>query len=230
MTTCSDFIKNYIIPSCPNVKLIGISAGVYWLGNVDGEGDDSWKTAITQSKGYVYDLHHNFWRDSFPAHFDECIALAPHFGCDICDTFGMTIDTGGNWGGSPPDMASGPTWNWQVTDSNYSKNLSALNILIQQLAAPNIHLLMINFPESPAYKNTDHFARYGPSWATGRAVVEQLKSLETRYSNFHFYDAYNDGNHDYSDEDAGNWNHLNPRGAAKLTKRLDSLIQTILAR
>jgi hypothetical protein len=61
-------------------------------------------------------------------------------------------------------------------------------------------------------------------------MTQQLKALESTHSNFHFYDAYNDGNHDYSDSEAGNWNHLCYRGAAKLTGRIDSLIRLILER
>jgi uncharacterized protein (TIGR02171 family) len=228
VTTCSNIIRNYILPACPAIKLVGMSAAVYWLGNPGGEGDDSWETAITQSKGYQYDLHHNFWRDSFPARFDECIAQAPFYNCSNCDTFGLVLDTGGNWGGPSPDLAGGNAWDWKTTDTNFIDNFNALVRLLGDCAAAKVQVLMINFPESPAYKNTDHYQRPGPSWATGKDVVDRLKSLETTFPNFHFYDAYNNGDHDYTDADAGNWNHLNPRGAAKLTSRLDSLIRTIL--
>jgi uncharacterized protein (TIGR02171 family) len=230
VTSCSNIIRNYLLPSCPNIKLIGMSAAIYWLNISGGEGDDAWNNAITPSKGYCYDLYHNFWRDSFPARFDEFIVQAPYFNCSNCDTFGLCTDTGGDWGGSPPDMNRESNWNWQVTNSDYIANVNAIVKLIQDCAAAKVHLLMINFPESPAYKNTDHYQRLGPSWATGKAVVKQLRSLEKTYPNFHFYDAYNNGMHDYSDADAGNWNHLNPRGAAKLTTRVDSLIKTILPR
>jgi hypothetical protein len=125
-------------------------------------------------------------------------------------------------------MASGSDWDWQLTDSDYVDNSNALTKVVRECAAVNVQVLMINFPESPAYKTTDHYALYGPSWATGTAVVKQLRSLETTCSNFHFYDAYNDGNHDYSDAEAINENHLCFKGAAKLTARVDSLIQTIL--
>jgi len=57
-----------------------------------------------------------------------------------------------------------------------------------------------------------------------------LRTLESEYPYFPVYDAYRDGNHDYTDEDALNWNHLCPHGAAKLSARLDSVILGILSR
>jgi uncharacterized protein (TIGR02171 family) len=229
VTTCANLIRDYVLPSCPQVKLIAMSAAIYWLGNPGGEGDDTWSSAITQSNGYLYDLHHNFWRDGFPDRFDDCILQAPTFNCTNCDTFGTTTGSCTNWGGSPPDMGGGEGWDWQTSNTNYIANISVLVKLIDELAAVNVQLLMINFPESPAYKNTDHYSRGGPSWTTGKEIVQKLRSLETSHSNFHFYDAYNDGNHDYTDADADNWNHLCPVGAVKLTTRVDSLIHTFIS-
>jgi uncharacterized protein (TIGR02171 family) len=224
----ADIIRNYILPACPRIKLIGISAGIYWLGNPGAEADDSWKAVITQSKGYLYDLHHNFWKDGLSARFDDCIAQAPFLTYFNCDTLGLCLDSCYGWGGTPPDLISGINWDYQLTDTEYINNFNEITKLLQDCADANVQVLMINFPESPAYKNTDHFTLYGPSWEVGRAVVKQLESLESTHSNFHFYDAYSGGNHDYSDAEAINFNHLCSRGAAKLTARVDSLIQTIV--
>ena len=95
--------------------------------------------------------------------------------------------------------------------------------LSQELAAKGIHLILINFPMSPKYKNTAYYSSDGPSWATATAVVVQFRALEASNSYFHFYDAYNNGVNDYSDADAFNCNHLCPNGAAKLTARLNTL-------
>jgi hypothetical protein len=113
-----------------------------------------------------------------------------------------------------------------VDDSIYRQNFEMLKLLVQDLASLKIQVIMIVFPENPAYKNTDHFASGGPSWETGKAVMAQFKSLENGNPYYHFYDAYNNGNHDYTDADAINQNHLCPVGAAKLTTRIDSLIHT----
>ncbi len=230
LRTCAHIIRNYLLPSCPGLKVIGMSSAISWLGNAGGDGDDTWTEAITQSKGYRYDFNHDFWRDSLPLHFDDQMKQAQFFNCSNCDTFGLIVDYCENWGENPPDLGGGDYWDWPITDSNYVRNFDTLVGLIKDLAQRDIHLLMINFPESPAYKKTDHYARLGPSWATGKAVVQQLKALEKTYANFHFYDAYDDGNHDYTDADAGNWNHLCYIGAAKLTSRLNTVIHGFLGK
>jgi enolase len=142
------------------------------------------------------------------------------------DTLGLMHWPCNGWGGPNPNLVG--TASWTVNDSNYIKNFAALVEMIKLLSAHKIHLLAINFPESPYYKSTDHYQGDGPSWETGRAVLAQVKDLENSYPFFHVYDAYDDSNHDYTDEDAANWNHLCPNGAKKLSIRLDSLIQTIL--
>jgi uncharacterized protein (TIGR02171 family) len=226
--TCLNIIRKYILPSCPKVKLIVMSSAVYWLGNSGGDGDNTWDNAIVNSKGYVYDMNHNFWQYSVPKNFDSLIYKAPYTVFSVFDSLGLALADCGGWGGDSPDLSQVGNWDWSITDTNYLNNFNALVQLINELAKSDIHLLMVNFPESPAYKNTNHYTRNGPSWATGTAVVEQLKNLENSYSNFHFYDAYNGGNHDYADSEAQNWNHLCPTGAAKLTTRLDTLIHSIL--
>ena len=219
-------IRDYILPDCPEIKIIGISSSVFWFDNPGGDGDDSWNSAVINTKGFNYDKNHDFWQDSVPAQFDTYIGNAPFLNCSSEDTFGMSTDPCGGWGGSSPNLMGDITWT--VNDSNYINNIALLKRLIQDLAARKVHLLMINFPESPAYKNTDHYNMDGASWPTGMAVVRQLEALQDSSPYFHFYDAYQNGNHDYTDAEAQNWNHLCPVGAAKLSTRLDSLIHTIL--
>ena len=84
-------------------------------------------------------------------------------------------------------------------------------------------------PESPYYRSTDFYGRHGPSRETGKAIVSQLKTLQDSvYGYFHFYDANLEGNHDYADSEAADFDHLCPLGARKLSVRLDSLVKAIL--
>ena len=48
----------------------------------------------------------------------------------------------------------------------------------------------------------------GPSWPTGRAVMQQFESLGDNNPYFHFFDQYKDGNHDFDSLDFVNSNHL----------------------
>ena len=186
VTTCANIICDYILPACPKVRCIGMSSAVYWLDNTGAEGDDTWQSAITQTKGYQYDSHHNFWRGGFPAHFDDCIAAASCFSDTHCDTLGMSTDSCGNWGGDNPDLGGGANWDWPITDTNYINNFNAIVALIQDLAKRNIHLLMINFPESPAYKNTNHYTRDMPLMGNGYGRGTTIGIVTNNLSEFSF--------------------------------------------
>jgi uncharacterized protein (TIGR02171 family) len=228
LSVISTLINKYIFIHAPKVRLIGMNMPTYSFYYPGGELEATWwGRTIGASKGSAYDSSHNFWRDSIPDGFYQAMARAPFVEHPDMDTFGLALWGCEGWGGENPDLEGSVAWT--VQDLNYRNNIALLERMIKEVSAKKVHLLIINFPESPAYRGTDHYTRYGPSWETGRAMIKQVKALESVYPYFHLYDAYNDGNHDYTDTDARDWNHLCSNGAAKLTARLDSLIQHILS-
>ncbi|MBN1576611.1 MAG: TIGR02171 family protein [Chitinispirillaceae bacterium] len=220
---------NYILPHASRVKLIGINIPFDNFARPQGQSRTySWNSGFTVIKGFVYDTEHHFWTENAPANFYQTIGSQPYPDAPYIDSLGYVPYEAGGWGGTNPDLSG--EIDWTVDNTLYRQNFATLVGIIERCASYDIHVLAINFPESPYYRQTDHFFRYGPSWETGRAVMAQLRALETTHPNFHLYDAYNYGDHDYSDADAVNWNHLSSTGAAKLTHRLDSLIHGILLR
>ena len=218
----TSIVRDYILPNCSKIKLIGFGATPYWL-NEKG-GDVSWNPGIAQSKGYNYDLHHNFWKFGKPQGFDTLITQATHYySSPICGQF---TDPCQNWGGDTP--SAGYNCTWTLNDQEVINNFDTLQTLISELNALHIQFLVVNFPENPGYKNTPFYSNSGLSWQVGEAVMQKFKSFEQGNLYYHFYDAYNNGNHDYADSEAYNVNHLCPKGAAKLSHRLDSLIHTFL--
>jgi hypothetical protein len=100
---------------------------------------------------------------------------------------------------------------------------------VSLLVQKKIHLLLYITPESPYYRFTSWFGVYGPSQVTAQKVITQIEALKDTFPEFfHFYDANNFGNHDYTDEDAYNQDHLCTVGAAKFSHRIDSLVHQIL--
>jgi hypothetical protein len=59
------------------------------------------------------------------------------------------------------------------------------------------------------------------------ALVAQLKTLESRYPTFAFLDIHNGGAHGFSDEEFGDFDHLNRQGATHLSRLLDEKMSTI---
>jgi hypothetical protein len=219
-------INDYVLPHCPNLTVVGIGTTPYWLYEKDG--DESWQNQMSLSKGYQYDRSHNFWRSSPLAGFDQVLADASYrYFCGF-DTINSSYPQPCNgWGANPP--ALGGRIDWDTSDTNYKINFDRYRALALYLAALNIHVIFVNFTESPGFQGTDHYAVDGPSWPTGRAIMAGFKSLEAESPFIHFYDAYQDGRHDYTDADAQNSNHLCAAGAIKLSTRLDSLIAKVLA-
>jgi hypothetical protein len=59
-------------------------------------------------------------------------------------------------------------------------------------------------------------------------VLQDLYDLDSANQFFLLYDAHNDGNHDFGNEDAFYENHLSEQGAIKLTSRVDSIIHALI--
>jgi len=232
--TTSRIMSNYLFNSAPKLKLIGIDIPFSTFSFQTGDGSsDYFSSQIASTKGYQYDSAHNFWKDSIPAGFDEAVVKTPvlPLWANLIDSLGFISWPCRGWGGLNPDTIGGSeVVSWTIDSTIYQQNLSTLIKMIQDATAHNIHLLAINLPMSPYYQYTGYYSMLGPSWETGRAVLAQLKALEAIYPYFHVYDAYQDGNHDYTDEDAASCNQLCPNGAKKLTVRLDTLINSILAK
>ncbi|HEX7511655.1 MAG TPA: TIGR02171 family protein, partial [Chitinivibrionales bacterium] len=226
--TSINILGNYVLNHCPDISFVSMGSAICWMNDTDNADNNLWGQIISVSKGWQYDANHGFWKNGLPVGFESAVAIQPYYTCCFMDSFGFSAPPCQNWGGASPSQ-SGPL-GWTIDDSLYRSNFQALSVLAQDLAARKIHLLVINYPFNPAYKNTPYYGSGGPSWQTGEAIAEQLKSLETGHPYYHFYDAYQNGNHDFSDDEASNENHLCPAGAAKLTSRIDSLMRAILAR
>jgi formylglycine-generating enzyme required for sulfatase activity len=228
MDDISTIIADYLFVHAQKLKLIGIHVPFYYEPYVMTSFDSS----IGKCKGCRYDKAHNYWKDGIPEGFDEIMAKQPFpsLAGSIWgwDSLGLAHWPCNGWGDTVPNVQFAKSWS--ISDSSYIHNFTVLIKIIQDASAHNIHLLAINFPESPYFKNTPWYGRLGPDRETGRAVLAQLKALETMYPYFHVYDAYNDGDNDYTGGDANSVDQLCPSGAKKLTGRLDMLINSILNR
>jgi hypothetical protein len=107
-------------------------------------------------------------------------------------------------------------------------NIARLKALADSAAAHNVVLLTVNFPQNPGYRAIEMAGKDGPGRSTFRELSALLREMEHQNPYFHFYDAHNDGEHDYIDDEARDTNHLNIRGGQKLAARVDSLLQIIL--
>ncbi|MBN1128535.1 MAG: SUMF1/EgtB/PvdO family nonheme iron enzyme [Chitinispirillaceae bacterium] len=221
-------ILDYLLKQCPRLELICASLDMGWWANP--EGDYWWSQGIGKSSGYKYDSAHLFWSGGATADFKTVIRKVP-----LSLPWVETLQSGyyyqnacDGWGDSLPPYTGGP--DWTTADTHYQKNLAAVTAMADTLRARGIHLLMVSFPVSPHYRNTDHYRTCGPTRQTAAAVLQQLRSLEGSNPFFHLYDANRDGGHDYRDDEAADIDHLCRIGADRLTDSLNVLIHSILGR
>jgi hypothetical protein len=228
LSSIVNLISKYVLTQASKDKVIGINAPISYLNTSDGEAIGTfWDQVIGRSKGYQYDKNHNFWKDSITDELSILMQKQPFPTSQLLTSVGFKNFPSQNWGGPAPSLEGDVSWT--IDNANYQANFASIVELISTLSAKKIHVLMIVFPESPYYKNTDYYSRYGPSRTTGIAVMKQFKALENEYPYFHLYDANLSGNHDYSDLEAFDYDHLSYRGVTKLTKRVDSLINRIVS-
>jgi uncharacterized protein (TIGR02171 family) len=217
-------IEHYLLNQCRTLKMVISSLDPGWLNNPDG--NEMWKQGVGQSIGFKYDSAHEFWCNGVSDEFKTLMGGLP---------VPVSIDTvwngflpflSQNWGQNVPPYSNSITWT--VKDTFFNQNFATIQMLSDTLQARRIHWLMIDFPNSPWFKNTPSYGTYGPSRQTARDILQKLGELEAANPYFHLYDANLDGNHDYSSAEAYDENHLSQRGAEKLSLRVDSLLHLFL--
>jgi uncharacterized protein (TIGR02171 family) len=221
-----NIILNYLINHCPHLKVICSSLDIGWIANPNG--NLSWEQGVGQSKGYIYDSCHAFWNGAVSSDFKKTMNQIPFPVPFPMEELGFIGASSQNWGDVPPSTIDDNVLLWTIADLNCQQNLATISMLADTVRSKKIHWVMINFPVSPHYQSTDSYSYWGPSKQTAQDVLMTLREMDSTNDFFHFYDANNDGNHDYGEGDAFDENHLSAAGAAKLSVRVDSIIHSIL--
>lgn len=217
-----EWIREYALPHGPQLKVVVMEAFPGWM-HYPG-GDFTWLTQISRTVGVRYDSTHGFWKDGLPAGFEAMASRAPAWNGVAMDSLGTVHFDAGGWG----DAVWQGIGDFRYEDPECQATLARMESFARELAGRGIHLLLVNYPTHPGFRNTAYYGPYGPRTEVAVKIIARLQAMERISPLVHFYDAQRFGNHDYGDSDAVNWGHLSSSGAAKLTTRLDSLINAIL--
>jgi uncharacterized protein (TIGR02171 family) len=220
-------IMGYVLNHCDSLKFIGMDLIPGCLFQPGIVFEPEWDNDILSSVGYHYDQNHQFWSTGLPLSFSETMLQIPIPNLPDFDTLGVYRHACQGWGGTTPDHAPHPTWT--TDDPTYKVNIALLKNFAEKLARHGVHFLLYLTPVNPAYKKFNVFESSGPDMPVAKQICDQLLSLQDSIPGyFHFYNADNFGNHDFSDADAYDANHLCTVGARKFSSRLDSLVKSIL--
>jgi uncharacterized protein (TIGR02171 family) len=226
--TAKLLLTDYVLNHCPDLKVVGLSLDPQML-FIDDEQIEL-HVAIVNSKGYRYDVSHDFWTAGLPPGFQAMIngVIDPYesIKIDAVDSLGMGPFNCSGWGeGAPPIYAD---LSATVESAVYLKQRACLTDIYAACSTAGVELLLVNFPIRPGYDSTEAYGPAGPSHETAAALFEDIAADTARYPHLYFYDANNFGDHDYTSNDFVDPMHLCRNGATKISTRIDSILQEIV--
>ena len=227
LAATSHFIKNYIVPLMPKLKVIVLTLD-YDRWYVKAENWNNWFSNIP---GYEYDKHHDYWKDGVVA---DMYAISKNtLGPSKEDYAVFSYNRGlyhtmtNGWGEDIPEVSVDSNW-FNVDRSGPEFNLLSLKHILEETQNTGVKIVGAVFPQSPNYyTQTNAWGRYGPTRSAAREMQDSVAKLMETYPHFTVFDEYHDGLHDYTYEEFGNEDHLGLLGAKKLTDRLDLLLKSL---
>ena len=218
---------NYVRPHFKKLKYAIISMDLdRWYH------DDDYNFFYSKYKnfpGYIYDANHNFWADNAPHDlFDVTFESLGQesYAQKQRPTRGFGYSRSKGW--QQEEVPIKRDSMWYTNDSTiYYKNYNHLIDIIKDAAEHNIVVIGVEFPLSPAYRETGSYGMFGLQRSQMPQLLEEINNISKTYPNFVFVDENKMGNHDYTDDLAQDAGHLSTDGAKKMSIRLDSLIRTL---
>jgi hypothetical protein len=116
---------------------------------------------------------------------------------------------------------------WSDDSTTYRRAMNNLDFIIRSAAIKDVNVVGVIFPQSPEYKNSGAFGRHGMRRSHAMKLLEEVQELAQKYGNFYLLDENKMGDHDYAMSMAYDYDHLNYRGAEKITARIDSVLNSI---
>ena len=229
LSVAKKLLFQYGVNLLPKLKVVAVSIDIDILFWRHFEMPSFWKLIFEHSTGFIYDANHNFWADGYPEGLYELTRDSYGENSDIRETeqtmLGHVEDSGDGWQGSPIYVDS--TYMDGITKDPSDMLLEEVEDFIQEAESKNLYLIGIIFPQSPDYRSTGAFGRYGLRRSIAKKMIEKIQKFQDKYKHFILMDENKMGDHDYTDEMALNCDHLADKGAEQLTNRLDSLIKTL---
>ena len=217
------YIKNYILPLMPKLKVVVLTLDYdRWYVK-----DENWIAWFSDIPGYEYDKNHGFWSDGVPENMDEISRNALNPPEDEYELYGYHRgtyhSTTEGWGEGDPDVSNDSLW-FAHDSSAYVYNLSRLSEILDLARYYDVQIVGVVYPQSPKYLETGAWGRYGPTRKAVKVMQKAVQKLTEAYPNFTVMDEYHDGHHDFTYEEFSNNDHLGLLGAKKMAVRLDSLL------
>ena len=179
-------------------------------------------------KGYVYDANHDFWKSGVPEGLLERTQDVPKvssYRANLTERGYMPLSGCSNWYANP--RAPRDTAWYDTSLVRLDETFGYLSEIIELSAKKGIKVIGVEFPQNPNYKKVNAYGKYGLRYTDAPKILERVRALEKKYSNFMFFDQHKMGEHDYLEGMNYDDDHLCRAGAEQMTHRLDSLLKTL---
>ena len=219
----------YVYNHCPRLKtiVVGIDFDLWF----DSENATVMKNILSYP-GYYYDFNHRFWVNGGADQIKKISAKIvdeSRVYQDILSEMGWILVEESPFEENPDFSGGmfGRDSTWSDDSTTYRRAMNLLEFMIQSAANKGINVVGVIFPQSPEYKNTGAYGRHGMRRSHVMKLVEEVQEFNQRYNNFYLLDENKMGDHDYVINMAYDYDHLNYRGAEKITARIDSVLNSI---
>lgn len=208
---------NYVLNHMKNVKtiIIEFTPNMFWR-TVTMD----WSAIYEGHPGYRYDENHDFWVKGIPEDFIEAVKEGPTLvdksSLNYIDEFALSPNT---WGKATVDANIKYMF---FEDVLPQENYQRFKDIVERANKAGIKVIALIVPVNPGYKKTESFGLYGPTNDVAKQIIDEASKLDII-----IMDEYKWGNHDYTNEMAHDADHLSVLGAAQLSARVDSMLQTL---
>ena len=227
MLASTEFIaKNYVFPHVKNLKYLVISLDIDLWHKDEHSEYNFFYMDYKKYPGYVYDENHDFWKNGYPEGLAELTqnTLGQEYNEKLLrSTLGYVPGDPSSWEDEPA-VEFDSTW-MDYRAEHFESSFEYLKNVLKMAENYNVRVIGIVFPQSPNFKKTGSFGRYGIRRSEAPALLKRIQDLESVYPNFIFWDENKMGDHDYDDSMANNKDHLSALGARQLTERLHVLLE-----
>ena len=226
LTSTHFFVKNYILPLMPKLKVITLALDYdRWYVK-----DENWNAWFSNIPGYEYDKNHGYWQEGLIGDMYAASQAALGLNDYEYEAFGyhrgVMKSPSGGWGDDEPEVVYDPKW-FDQDRSGFDFNFDKLTQILEEARNYGVVVVGIVYPQSPNFVNTDAWGRYGPTRKAARIMQDAVLDLAGKYSNFIVLDENRDGRHDFASEDFFDADHLCSAGAQVMSSRFDSLLKTL---
>lgn len=222
--------EHYALNHCKNMKYLVVGLDLDLWPFKDDESD--YREHFENSKGFAYDANHGYWKDGLDPSFIETVdnnivvdedflKFLPYRGWSYKNF------TGSWYGRKKDEVEIRGDSTWSDHSEGYESNIADFEKILNMAEKNDIVVIGVVFPISPGYAKTGSYGRHGMRRSHAKKILERFNKMAEERDNFYILDENKMGEHDYTEEMALDYDHLNVFGARQLSTRLDSLIRTI---